>query len=363
MSTTPGPAEHARFYSLAAFFRARLGAGARKVPLDAGFSCPNRDGTLSRSGCLFCNPAGSGTGLLAQGLSLAEQWEHLAPRQRARYPEARLLAYLQSYSNTHASINRLREVLAEISSLPGVAGLCLGTRPDCLDVGPKGGGGCARLDLLASFVRQDAQAGLGPGFDFLQLDLGLQSADDAVLSRINRGHDAACFARATVAAAERGLSVCAHLVHGLPGARPDDLAESVDFLNALPVAGVKFHNLLVCRGAGLEALWRPGGYTPPEQGDYVQALVRALVRLRPDICVQRLAADAAPGELVAPAWAADKNITLSGIRSELARQDTWQGRDGFCPDTMPDWENPPSRDTSPKWSRPPRRGADEEETA
>lgn len=366
MSTPPGPAETTRFYPLAAFFRARLGAGARKVPLDAGFSCPNRDGTLSRSGCLFCNPAGSGTGLLAQGLSLTEQWELLAPRLRARHPEARLLAYLQSYSNTHASIKRLREVLAEISRLPGVAGLCLGTRPDCLDVGLDVDGAHARLDVLASFMRENALAsGLkkdawaGAGFSFVQLDLGLQSADDLVLARINRGHDAACFARAVHAAAARGLSVCAHLVHGLPGARPDDLAASVEFLNALPVAGVKFHNLLVCRGAGLEALWRAGGqadgYDPPGREDYVQAVVRALVRLRPDICVQRLAADAAPGELLAPDWGADKGLTLSRIRSELARQNTWQGREGFCPDTVPDWDNPPDRDS------PPVRGGDAED--
>ncbi|MBU1039512.1 MAG: TIGR01212 family radical SAM protein [Proteobacteria bacterium] len=347
MSSNPGPADPARFHSLAAYFRARLGGAARKVPLDAGFSCPNRDGTISRAGCLFCNPAGSGTGLLAQGLGLAGQWEFMTSRLRVRYPEAKLLAYLQSYSNTHASIARLGQVLAEISALPGVSGLCIGTRPDCLDVEPDGEGGCARLDLLASFMRQGEG---GAGLDFVQLDLGLQSADDAVLARIGRGHDAACFARATRAAAARGLAVCAHLVHGLPGADPDDLARSVNFLNALPVAGVKFHNLLVCRGAGLEALWRNGGrpggpsgglsegYAPPEQGDYVQAVVRALARLRPDICVQRLAADAAPGELLAPDWARDKNATLQGIRAELVRQDTWQGRDGFCPDTMPDWD-------------------------
>lgn len=376
MSTPLGPAEAPRFYQLAAYFRARLGAGARKVPLDAGFSCPNRDGTYSRSGCLFCNPAGSGTGLLAQGLSLTEQWELLAPRLRARHPEARLLAYLQSYSNTHASTARLGQVLAEISALPGVAGLCLGTRPDCLDAGPNagpnagldGGGGCARLDLLASFMRQDAVASHAQdaavaqaGFDFVQLDLGLQSAADAVLARIGRGHDAACFAAAARAAAARGLAVCAHLVHGLPGASPDDLLASVDFLNALPVAGVKFHNLLVCRGAGLEALWRSGGYAPPEREDYVQAVVRALSRLRPDICVQRLAADAAPGELIAPDWAADKNATLLRIRAELARQNTWQGRDGFCPDSPPDWDHLPAWNNQPAWERPPGQGADAEE--
>ena len=349
MSAPPGPEETTRFYTLAAFFRARLGAAARKVPLDAGFSCPNRDGTFSRSGCLFCNPAGSGTGLLAQGLSLTEQWAFLAPRLSARHPEARLLAYLQSYSNTHASTARLGQVLAEISALPGVAGLCLGTRPDCLDVGLDAGGHCARLDLLASFLRSDAQASCtrvdvqaprrddaqaslvrnaaqtGAGFDFVQLDLGLQSADDAVLARIGRGHDAACFARAAVAAAARGLSVCAHLVHGLPGARPDDLAASVEFLNGLPVDGVKFHNLLVCRGAGLEALWRAGGYAPPGRERYVADLAQALAVLRPDICVQRLVADAAPGELLAPDWAADKEGTLRLLRAELARLGLSQG--------------------------------------
>lgn len=340
MSTPLGPAEPARFYTLPAFFRARLGAGARKVPLDAGFSCPNRDGTLSRSGCLFCNPAGSGTGFAAQGLSLAEQWARLAPRLRARHPEALLLAYLQSYTNTHASIARLGRVLGEISALPGVAGLCLGTRPDCLDVGLDADGASARLDVLASFMRQEVQGGFG----FVQMDLGLQSADDSVLARSNRGHDAACFARAVVAAAARGLSVCAHLVFGLPGARPDDLSASVEFLNALPVAGVKFHNLLVCRGAGLEALWRAGGYLPPEREAYVQAVVRALQRLRPDICVQRLAADPAPGELLAPDWGADKAGTLSRIHMELARQNAWQGQDGHCPDKAPEWGNPPERD-------------------
>ncbi|MDP3427132.1 MAG: hypothetical protein Q8S17_07120, partial [Humidesulfovibrio sp.] len=182
MSTNPGPAEPARLHSLAAYFRARLGGAARKVPLDAGFSCPNRDGTISRSGCLFCNPAGSGTGLLAQGLGLAGQWERLAPRLRARHPEARLLAYLQSYTNTHASTARLGQVLAEISALSGVSGLCIGTRPDCLDVGigvGNGDGCCPRLDLLASFLRQGAGGpgpgpGPGAGFDFIQLDLGLQ---------------------------------------------------------------------------------------------------------------------------------------------------------------------------------------------
>lgn len=319
----PGPGAP-RWLQAGVFFRARLGGPARKVPLDAGLSCPNRDGTLSRLGCSFCNPAGSGTGLSARGLALAAQWELLAGRVLARQPGARLLAYLQSYTNTHCAPERLRALLAEISALPGVSGLCLGTRPDCLDLGA----GEERLDVLAG--------ALG-ALPFVQLDLGLQSADDAVLRRAGRGHDAACFAAAARAAAARGLSVCAHLVHGLPGARPDDLLRSVDFLSALPVASVKFHNLLVCRGTGLARLWQEGRLEPAGRGAYVEALAAALARLRPDICVQRLCADPAPGELLAPDWAADKAAVLAALRARLEELGLWQGRDGFCPGAMPDF--------------------------
>jgi len=257
---------------------------------------------------------------------LAEQWALQTGRLRATRPGVQVIAYLQAYTNTHASPQRLRALLDEVSALPGIGGLCLGTRPDCLDVGA----GEARLEVLASFLRPG-------GLPFVQLDMGLQSADDAVLERANRGHGAQVFARAVRAAAARGLFVCAHLVHGLPGARPDDLARSVEFLNALPVAGVKFHNLLVCRGASLASQWRAGDVALPSREAYVDALMDALERLRPDICVERLFADPAPGELLAPDWAADKAASLRLLRQELRGRDTWQGRAVFCPDRLPDW--------------------------
>ncbi|OIO00962.1 MAG: TIGR01212 family radical SAM protein [Desulfovibrionaceae bacterium CG1_02_65_16] len=307
------------------FFAARLGGRVRKVPLDAGFSCPNRDGTIGRAGCSFCNAAGSGTGRHALGQSLAAQWAALVPRALAREPRAKLLAYLQAYSNTHASPQRLRAVLAETAALPGVAGLCLGTRSDCLDVGA----GEARLDVLAGVLRL--------GLPFVQLDLGLQSADDAVLSRAGRGHDAACFAAAVSAAASRGVFVCAHLMFGLPGAGPEDLSRSVDFLNTLPIAAVKFHNTLVCRGARLAGLWEAGTFVPARREEYIEALIAALERLRPDVCVQRLFADAAPGELLAPTWAADKAAALDALRREMIRRNTWQGRAAFSPLALPAW--------------------------
>lgn len=317
-----GGPEPSRWHPARLYFRARVGGDVRKAPLDAGLSCPNRDGTLSRSGCSFCNASGSGNGLFARGLSLTEQWALLAPRALARNPKARLLAYLQAFSNTHAEPERLAGILAETAALPGVAGLCLGTRPDCLDVDA----GFERLDLLARCP-----------LPFIQLDLGLQSADPAVLARCGRGHGPEVFARATRAAAGRGLHVCAHLLHGLPGSGPDDLLESVRFLNELPVAAVKFHNLLVCRGTRLAEQWRGGGLAVPGREEYVADLVRALRGLRPDICVQRLFADPAPGELLAPDWAADKAAGLALARAALLGQNAWQGQAEHCPDTLPDW--------------------------
>lgn len=325
----PPPQDRPRWFAAGAFLRRRLGGPVRKVPLDAGLSCPNRDGTISSAGCSFCNPAGSGTGLWALGLGLAEQWERHAPRLRARRPDVRLLGYLQAYTNTHAAPGRLRELLAQAAALPGLAGLCLGTRPDCLDLGA----GEERLDILAGALRLLPATG---GKPFLQLDLGLQSADDAVLSRANRGHGAEAFALAARAAAARGLEVCAHLMHGLPGAAADDLERSAAFVSALPVAAVKFHNLLVCRGAHLARAWRAGDCAAPAREEYLEALVGALELLRPDIRVERLFADPAPGELLAPHWAQHKAANLDLLRRELARRDTWQGR-ALRPQAPPDW--------------------------
>ena len=311
-----------RHYALSAHLGRRFGAGVRKIPLDAGFGCPNRDGTLSRTGCVFCNPEGSGTGLFAKGLSLAEQWERLPVR--GKRPGVRYLAYLQAFSNTHGPVERVRAVVDEASALPGAAGLCLGTRPDCLDD--------AKLDAIAACP-----------LPLVQLDLGLQSADDTTLTRIHRHHSAEDFARAARAAAERGIEVCAHLVAGLPGEGEAALLASIDFLNALPVAGVKFHNCYVCRNTPLAGDWEREDYRPPALEDYARWTARALARLRPEVVVHRLVADPAPGELLAPAWAADKNAALTAVRSALAEDDLWQGKhapDTPCATAPPPWFDP-----------------------
>jgi len=241
-----------------------------------------------------------------KGFGLRAQWEALSGPARRR--NEALLAYLQSFSNTYGPPQRLAALLAEMAALPDIAGICLGTRPDCLDR--------EKINLLAAAP-----------VSHVRLELGLQSADDETLARINRGHTAAAFARATRDAAAAGLFVVAHVMAGLPGEGVAEFLATVDFVAALPIAGIKFHNTLVTAGSGLAGLHAAGGYAPMAREDYVAAVCQAVRRLPPDVAVERQNADPAPGELVAPAWAADKQGIRRDIAARLEQEDIWQGMD------------------------------------
>jgi len=235
------------------------------------------------------------------------------------------MAYLQSYSVTHRSPESLAALIEEAARLPGVSSLSCGTRPDCL--------GEEHLALIAAAP-----------FAETWLELGLQSASDETLTRLNRGHDAATFADAVRHAAAAGLPVCAHLMAGLPGEGIDDFLETIEYVNALPVAAVKFHNTFVARGATLETWHAAGTFAPMDRDVYVDAVCQGLARLRSNVVVQRLCADPAPGELVSPAWAADKASLLRDIRARLEAHDLWQGAAADAPAGPPAWfspDNPP----------------------
>jgi len=307
-----------RFLSASAHWRAIFGRKALKIPLDAGFSCPNRDGTLATGGCSFCDAHGSGTGL--RSLSLAGQWRYWKGRRNEKWGDVALIAYLQSFSNTHGPLEKLERVLTGLTSLEGLQGLCLGTRPDCLDQ--------AKLHLLAQFPTQE-----------LWLELGLQSSNPATLARVNRGHTPQCFADAVHAAASLNIKVLAHVMAGLPGETPSDWLATTDFINRLPISGVKFHNLYISHGAPLARDYIEGRFTPPTLPQYAAWVADSIARLRPDIVVHRLVADPSPNDLLAPAWAGDKRLMLDAIESALA------GR------AAPE-EAPPPLDSSAKGLRP-----------
>jgi uncharacterized protein len=295
------------YRDLNSYLKERFGARVQKVTLDAGLTCPNRDGRVGVGGCLYCNARGSGTGAFSRGLSLAEQLEEGISRLGRRYGASRFIAYFQSFSNTYAPMETLRSLYHEALANPQVVGLSIGTRPDCLS--PE------ILDVLADIARDR----------LLWLELGLQSAHDDTLKLINRGHDAACFSQAVRDAADRDLEVVAHVILGLPGEGPREMAATARYLGGLPLQGVKIHLLYVVRGSALEDLYRQGSYRPLEEEEYVRAVADFLELLPPHLVIHRLTGDPHPEELVAPAWCRDKSRVLAGIRNELARRGRCQG--------------------------------------
>jgi hypothetical protein len=307
-----------RYFALSTYFHNRHGKRIQKIPLDAGFSCPNRDGTLSSKGCLFCNPLGSGTGQAMDRIPLGDQYARWRTRFQKKYKAHAFLAYLQSFTNTYGPLSKLTGVLDALHGLPELEGLCIGTRPDCLDT-PK-------LEALAAF----------PGPENW-LDMGLQSANDQTLIRINRGHDAESFARTARQAGAMGLKVCAHVIAGLPGETMDDFLGTIDFVNRLPVKGIKIHNLYVCKGSSLALWWRRGDYIPQSLEEYVAWTIRGLTHLRPDIVIHRINGDPQPGELLAPPWAGEKSTVLQTIARELEYHDLWQGKELNEASSRPHW--------------------------
>lgn len=298
---------NARIRTLSAHLRARHGRRVQKIPLDVKAQCPNRDGTIGTGGCTFCSPRAAGSGL--GDLPLSQQWERWRTHFIAKFGDRTgFLAYLQDHTATHLPLERLSDLLTEAAGLPDCVGICLSTRPDTLDE--------ERLRLAASLDLPE-----------FWLDMGLQSSHDATLARLNRGHDAACFSRACERAAAAGLAVCAHVILGLPGESEAHWLATMDFLNALPVAGIKFHNLFVSRGSLLESDWRKDTFTPASREAYVEGLVHCLARLRPDIVVHRLHADPSQGELAAPAWAADRAGLRRLIELAMEGRNITQGAD------------------------------------
>ena len=299
-----GPAP---YLDLNTHLKARFGARVQKITLDAGLTCPNRDGRVGTGGCLYCNARGSGTGAWARGLSLTRQLQEGREQMSRRYGAERFIAYFQSFSNTYAEPERLRDLYAEALDFPGVVGLSIGTRPDCLPD--------EVLDLLAAYARRR----------LVWLELGLQSAHDRTLRLLNRGHDAACFGEAVHRAAARGLEVVAHVILGLPGEGPREMEATAVYLAGLPVQGVKIHLLYVVRGSGLARLYEAGAYRCLTEDEYVSRVVDFIELLPPSLVIHRVTGDPHPGELLAPDWCLDKSRVLQRLREEFTRRGSCQG--------------------------------------
>ncbi|EPH6764173.1 TIGR01212 family radical SAM protein [Cronobacter dublinensis] len=259
----------------------RYGQKVHKLSLHGGFSCPNRDGTLGRGGCTFCNVA-SFADEAQQHLSIAQQLTQQAVRvDRAR----RYLAYFQAYTSTFAEVNVLREMYQQAISQADIVGLCVGTRPDCV---PE-----SVLDLLAGYREQ--------GYE-VWLELGLQSAQDKTLRRINRGHDFACYQATARRARARGLKVCTHLIVGLPGETATDALTSLERVVETGVDGIKLHPLHIVEGSIMAKAWRAGRLTGIALEEYAATAGEMIRHTPPEIIYHRISASARRPTLLAPLW-------------------------------------------------------------
>ena len=297
-----------RYYDLNTYLRNIFGCRVQKITVDAGFSCPNRDGTLSRGGCIYCNENGSGTGAFRRGLSISDQLVAGKERLVKRYRAKKFIAYFQSFTNTYAPVETLRKVYEEALAVEDIVGLSIGTRPDCVDA--------PVLDLLQEYA----------GRHLIWIEYGLQSAHDDTLEAINRGHDAACFQRAVQATRNRGINICAHVILGLPGEDRSHILKTAEFIAGLGIDGIKLHLLYIIRGTAIEKLYQAGRYQCLSQDAYTDLVCDFLERIPEGVVIQRLTGDPHPHELVAPQWSLRKAETLARIKKSLEDRNTWQGR-------------------------------------
>ncbi|MFP4520877.1 MAG: TIGR01212 family radical SAM protein [Fibrobacterota bacterium] len=272
-----------------------------KLPVNAGFTCPNLDGTLSERGCSFCSNVSFSTAAYFPDKSISEQIIEKAEILRKRKKVRKFIAYFQNYSNTYAPAGILRARLNEALSTGIISGISAGTRPDCISG-----------DVTEVLRETSSQT-------YLSIELGLQSANDMTLLRINRGHDSASFKKAEKTLSDIGIETTAHVIAGLPGEKKNNFIETAEFLNNTGIRGIKIHNLFVAKNTELESLFHKGKYRPLTEDEYTDWLFSFLEKLRDDIIIHRLVSDPMKGTLISPVWAegAKTRITkkLSGFFS------------------------------------------------
>lgn len=296
-----------RYRAFSHYLRETFGGPVWRVPVDAGFSCPNRDGNVAWGGCTFCDAAGSGSPVIQSQLEVRAQIRDGMARARARRGVERFMVYFQAFTNTYARPEVLQPLYDEALADPAIVALAIGTRPDCV---PN-----ATLDLIQSYTDRLT----------VWVEYGLQTANDATLAAVNRGHGVAAFVDAVERTAGRGIHVAAHALFGLPGETLEDARRTASLMASLPLDGVKIHSLFIVEGAPMAKAWRRGEIELWPADRYVTAVADALEMLPPYAVIQRLTGEAPHDLHLAPDWTRDKAALVAAIDAELERRGTVQG--------------------------------------
>jgi len=296
-----------RYYDFKSYLINTFGHKVYKLQIDAGFTCPNRDGTIATGGCIYCN--GRGSKLRQEGTlpPVAEQITRAKELYRKLRGAKKFIAYFQTFTNTYAPYDRLKALYDEALSQDDIVGLAVGTRPDCVPD--------KVIGLFEEYARDR----------HVWLEYGLQSSHDATLNFINRGHDFRTFVDAVERTAGKNIRICTHIIVGLPGEDHDAIMKTAHRVAALPIDGIKIHLLLALEGTALGALYKQGTIEMMTKEEYVSTVCDILEVLPPHMVVQRLTADGYRDIYLAPEWGKNKMEVLNAIDKELEWRDSWQG--------------------------------------
>ena len=296
------------YYSFDYMLRNRFGEKVYKVALNGRMSCPNRDGTLGTGGCIFCSAGGSGDFAADPSFSVTQQIEQQIEALSQKRPIRKYIAYFQAFTNTYAPVDFLERIFSEALRHPKICALSIGTRPDCLP--PE------VLDLLEKLNQ------IKP----VWVELGLQTIHERTARYIRRGYPLSCFQEAIRQLHKRNLEVIVHTILGLPGESPEDILETMEYLNGQNIQGVKLQLLHVLKGTDLASDYEKGQFRTYTREEYLDILIACLEHLSPDIVIHRITGDGPKDLLIAPLWASRKREVLNLLHHEMKIRDTWQGK-------------------------------------
>jgi len=297
-----------RYHSLNYFLREKFGDKVSKIALDGGFSCPNRDGTISNLGCLFCSERGSGDFAGNRIFSITKQFEDIKLMMRKKWKTEKYIAYFQAYTNTYATIDILREKYEEAVLQGGVVALAIATRPDCLDK--------AVLDLIEEYSHRV----------YTWVELGLQTRNDESAKIINRGYKLSRFEEALSELNKRNIDVVVHTIFGLPGESTEEMLKTIDYVAHKNIKGIKMHLLYLLENTPMVDLFEQGKLKFMEQAEYIDVICRSITMLPPEMVIHRLTGDSPRDLLIGPMWSLKKWEVLNAIDDKLKQLDLYQGK-------------------------------------
>lgn len=299
---------HQIYNDYGAWMRRQFPFRVQKISIDAGFSCPNRDGHISHGGCTFCDNRTFNPSYCQPSKSITEQITEGKEFFRHKYPDMKYLAYFQAFSNTYATLDTLQRRYEEALSAEDVVGIVIGTRPDCVSD--------ETLNYLESLNRQT----------FMIMEYGIESVSDDTLRRVNRGHNFECSRRAIIETHNRGILTGAHIILGLPGESAEDNVRQADIISALPIDILKLHQLQIIRGTQLAAEYERQPFNLYTADEYIDLCRRYIERLRPDMVLERFVSQSPKELLVAPKWGLKNYEFANRFVNYMKRMDSWQGK-------------------------------------